>query len=188
MNVYDFDKTIYNGDSSLDFYLFCLKKHPQILRCVPHQLVGFALYARKRISKTKMKEYFFSFLKKLPDIEQDTAAFWETHRRKICPWYVARHQSQDIVISASPAFLLEGICARLGVTRLVASDVDCKTGLFQGENCRGEEKVRRFLQAFGEEPIDEFFSDSVSDAPLARLAKRAYIIKGGRISPWPSEK
>ena len=27
MNVYDFDKTIYDGDSTLDFYLFSLKKN-----------------------------------------------------------------------------------------------------------------------------------------------------------------
>ena len=25
-NQFDFDKTIYNGDSSVDFYKFCLKK------------------------------------------------------------------------------------------------------------------------------------------------------------------
>ena len=26
MNVYDFDKTIYDGDSTLDFYIFSVKK------------------------------------------------------------------------------------------------------------------------------------------------------------------
>ena len=25
MNVYDFDGTIYNGDSTIDFYLYCIK-------------------------------------------------------------------------------------------------------------------------------------------------------------------
>ena len=30
MNVYDFDKTIYYGDSTADFYLFCLKRHKKI--------------------------------------------------------------------------------------------------------------------------------------------------------------
>lgn len=32
MNVYDFDKTIYAGDSTIDFYLFCLKRQPAILQ------------------------------------------------------------------------------------------------------------------------------------------------------------
>ena len=31
MNVYDFDKTIYNGDSTRDFYLYSLIKHPEML-------------------------------------------------------------------------------------------------------------------------------------------------------------
>ena len=32
MNVYDFDKTIYDGDSSVDFYKFSLKRHPKLAR------------------------------------------------------------------------------------------------------------------------------------------------------------
>ena len=32
MNVYDFDKTIYKGDSTLDFYFFCLRKKPIIIK------------------------------------------------------------------------------------------------------------------------------------------------------------
>ena len=28
MNVYDFDGTIYDGDSTFDFYKYCMKKHP----------------------------------------------------------------------------------------------------------------------------------------------------------------
>ena len=36
MNVYDFDGTIYDGDSTLDFWYFCLKKHPQILLYLPY--------------------------------------------------------------------------------------------------------------------------------------------------------
>ena len=31
MNVYDFDKTIYDGDSTADFYLFSLGRHKKIL-------------------------------------------------------------------------------------------------------------------------------------------------------------
>ena len=37
MNVYDFDKTIYNGDSTLDFYIFSIKKNLLLLRYFPKQ-------------------------------------------------------------------------------------------------------------------------------------------------------
>jgi len=35
MNVYDFDGTIYNGDSTVDFFLFALKRKPSLLLNVP---------------------------------------------------------------------------------------------------------------------------------------------------------
>lgn len=31
MNIYDFDETIYDSDSTKDFYFYCLKKYPKIL-------------------------------------------------------------------------------------------------------------------------------------------------------------
>ena len=59
MNVYDFDGTIYEGDSTVDFFLYALKNRPSVLRYLPKQICGFILYAAKRIDKTKLKEYFF---------------------------------------------------------------------------------------------------------------------------------
>ena len=35
MNVYDFDKTIYDGDSTADFYLYALGKHKKNLLLAP---------------------------------------------------------------------------------------------------------------------------------------------------------
>lgn len=61
MNVYDFDKTIYEGDSTIDFYLFCLKKYPQILKYLPKQILGMLKYKIKSINKTQFKEDFFLF-------------------------------------------------------------------------------------------------------------------------------
>jgi phosphoserine phosphatase len=53
-----------------------------------------------------------------------------------------------------------------------------------GANCHDTEKVTRFREAHGEARIEEFYSDSRSDAPLAALAKRAYFIRNGRPEPW----
>lgn len=37
MNVYDFDGTIYDGDSSVDFFLYALKRMPSLIRYAPRQ-------------------------------------------------------------------------------------------------------------------------------------------------------
>ena len=64
MNVYDFDGTIYDGDSSIDFYLFCIKRKPSILfKSIIKQLSGAVLYTFKLITKKRYKEKYFSFLK-----------------------------------------------------------------------------------------------------------------------------
>ena len=34
MTGYDFDKTIYDGNSFIDFYLFCLKRHKWIVQSI----------------------------------------------------------------------------------------------------------------------------------------------------------
>ena len=39
MNVYDFDKTIYRGDSTKDFYFFLLRRHPVLIRYLPKQIM-----------------------------------------------------------------------------------------------------------------------------------------------------
>lgn len=184
MNVYDFDKTIYNGDSTIDFYLFCLKKHPSILLYIPAQIKGVILFKMGKIEKKKFKELFFSFLVKINDIERDIVLFWDEHEIKIKEWYKNKHREDDVIISASPHFLLKEICKRQKIKNLIATKVDKKTGKFESENCYGQEKVLRFSAQFGEKSIDEFYSDSFSDEPMSKMAKNSFIVKGDDIKPW----
>lgn len=38
IDVYDFDGTIYDGDSTVDFTRFCLRRHPGVLAGLPKLL------------------------------------------------------------------------------------------------------------------------------------------------------
>lgn len=184
MNIYDFDGTIYEGDSSVDFYWYALKKAPHILRFLPKQLLGFIRYARKQIDKTALKSHFFCFLSAI-DSEQLAISFWKKRQNKIAAWYRQQQAPDDIVISASPEFLLRPICDTLGIQHLIASLVNPKTGILDGENCYGTQKVCRLYAAYGSVRIDGFYSDSLSDAPLAKLAEHAYFVKNGTLTHWP---
>ena len=62
--------------------------------------------------------------------------------------------------------------------------MDKHTGEYRGPNCHGEEKVRRYQALYGQEGF-EFYSDSLSDAPMAQLACRAWMVRGDALSPWP---
>ena len=187
MNVYDFDKTIYRRDSSTDFILYLFRRRPALLRFLPRQ-IGAALkhYVFRRITKTRMKECFFSLFSACPEgAEPYVKDFWHLRRNGIFDWYRAQHQADDVIISASPRFLLEPICRELGITQLLASETDPKTGRFDGLNCPGEEKLRRFREKWPEGRIEKFYSDSHSDDPLAFAADQAFLVhKNGSRTGW----
>lgn len=184
MNAYDFDKTIYDGDSTADFYLFSLRRHKKILLLSP-SLFGafFRFYVLKKGTKTEFKEVMYRFLKYC-DTQKDVADFWEKNEVKIKKFYLAQKCENDVIISASPRFLLEPICRSLGLTHLIASEVDSQSGKYSGINCHGEEKVRRFREQFGDSAIEEFYSDSQSDLPMAKIAQNAFLVKGEKIEKW----
>ena len=186
LNVYDFDGTIYRGDSTADFYLYCLKRKPLLLCDLAVAGLYFAAYRIGLLSKTRAKERFYRFLTFLPDVDGMLEAFWQTHMDHIYPWYLAEKRTGDVIVSASPEFLLAPACRRLGVT-LIGSLVDKRTGKAGGENCHGPEKVRRLYAYCPGCRIARFYSDTRIDAPLARLADAAFLIQRGRVTPYPKK-
>ncbi len=189
MNIYDFDGTLYGGDSTADFLIYSIKKHPSLVRFLPGVAVAFSKYALGRMEKTKAKERLYRIFTGY-DAPALLEEFWDCHQHKVFSWYPGGQQEEtDIVISASPEFLLKPICQRLGIQYLIASRVDSRTGAYTGENCWGPEKVIRLKDELGYTHCDNFYSDSHSDQPLADIADRAFLVgKGGVISPWEPKK
>lgn len=184
MNAYDFDKTIYDGDSTADFYMFSLKRHKKIITLLPSFFGAFVrFYVFKKGNKTEFKEVMYRFLR-FCDIDKDIEDFWNENQVKIKKFYIKQQKSDDVIISASPVFLLAPICKRLNINHLIASEVDKKSGKYSGINCHGKEKVRRFYETFKNGKVDEFYSDSYSDTPMAEIAQKAYIVKKEKISYW----
>jgi phosphatidylglycerophosphatase C len=182
--IYDFDHTIYAGDSTVDFFLFCIRTSPKCLWRIPEIFIGFLRYHLHLCNKTQLKQAFFSFLKNVPDVDESVKQFWELNKWKIKSFYENTSHNNDVIISASPEFLLEPICKQLGVVHLIGSRVDKKNGKFTGDNCYGVEKIRRLEEKLGDCQIEQFYSDSLSDLPLAKLAKKAFMVKRERIDPW----
>ena len=188
MNVYDFDNTILRGDRSVRFFAWCLVHRPRMWADVPAQIIHGLLFILHLKPKQAFKQRMFHFLTLIGDTDAAVDAFWRDNFRRVKAWYPPRHRSDDVVISASPEFLIRPACARLDITCVIGSPVDKRTGHFLGPNCHGKEKVSRFHARFPGSRIGEFFSDSHSDDPLAALADRAYLVKGERLLPWSADK
>ena len=188
MNVYDFDKTIYEGDCTLDFWRYSVRRYPRTLRAFPLALYAGGAYRCGFYSKERFKETFYRFLQYVPDVGDAVRYFWDVHASKMSAWYLKQMRADDLIISASPEFLISELCARLEV-RYIASKVDPLTGKLGSPNCAGVEKVNRLIAEYPDAEIEQFYSDSESDAPLAHLAAQAYLVKGGSIMNWsPANK
>ena len=180
MNVYDFDKTHYRGDSATHFWWFCAFRHPQTFLT----LFGAAGPAAKaltgNLSRGELKHKLYRFLRHIDDPQRETELFWDAPFGGIFPWYLERRRDDDLIISASPDFLIREACRRLDVAFL-ATPMDIRTGVLLGTNCRGEEKVLRFHEAYGHAPVEEFYSDSLADLPMMQEAERGYLVKNGAV-------
>ncbi len=184
MNVYDFDKTIYKKDCTIEFYLFCIRKRPSLALCILPQTFAAGMYLINAYSKTRFKEKFFCFLKYIEDVDAYVEQFWEKENGNISEWYLRNQRENDVIVSASPEFLVSKETNRLGIEYVIASEVDKKSGKFLSENCYGEEKEKRFRREFPIDRIDEFYSDSKSDEALASIAQRAYLVDDEEIYDW----
>ena len=184
INVYDFDKTIYDGDSTIDFYLFCICKNPILVFLLPITILYFIIYKLKIIDKLKFKEKFFSFLKYIKNIDNLVQLFWERNKKKIKTWFINDNSSNKIIISASPEFLLRYIINEINVIDIIGTKVNKHTGKFESKNCYGKEKVKRLNEKYSECLIEKFFSDSKSDKYLAQISKTSFLVKKDVVKRW----
>lgn len=187
MTVYDFDNTIYRGESSIDFFRFCLRRKPSLVRFLPIVFWKLLRYKRCRTTADEIihwgEHVLRAFLSEVGDVDELVNAFWDSHEDRIKPFYRLQQKPDDLILSGSPELLLCEICRRLGVHRYLGTRIDLDTGTVKSL-CFAENKVRIFRDAYPDEPVDAFYSDSLHDLPMMRLADRAYLVHGSRIELW----
>ena len=131
MNVYDFDGTICFKSSPIVFWKICIKRKPIILICLPIQTVGFLLY---KYGLIKDPSLFYIFTRFFKDETKVIKEFCDTQEKNMCEWYLKQKMDDDIIVSASPEFLIKEMAKRLNVS-YVASKVDFRTGKFIDPPC-----------------------------------------------------
>ena len=195
LSVYDFDKTIYNGETLNDFYRFYLIKKPWKIYTVIFQLWYFLLYVLKIINLEKLKENFLRFLngENTGELKKLIREFWEKKESKINPWVkdeILKNKKETeilVAISASPTFLIIDRLRLMGFDVVIGTDFLFESTKFHShitsKNCKNYEKVKR-LDKWAEDnniqyDIVNFYSDSIADKPLFDLAEHKYWIKKG---------
>ena len=180
MNGYDFDKTILKGNSVRRFSLFCYVRLPYLWLLLPELLLAVILYGLRIIRKEgflRMLEFFIVFV---PRRQKFVERFWDKNFKHVQQWYLDSKRPDDVVVSASPDFLIDEICSRLNVVSIASKTG--KRGQVVGKHCYGAHKVEMFRARFGETKLESFYSDSMTDAPMFQLAQRGYLVKGNKIT------
>lgn len=186
MNVYDFDNTVYKGESALQFFFFYIKRDPYLLRYLPKVMRALVKYKAGKVTvEQALSEYapfVEEYFRKIPDLRADAVVFWNEHEKNVKPFYKELQREDDVFVTASPINTMREICDRLGVKHCVGSVIDEKTGKIT-RLCMRSHKVPAFLEAFPGANIDNFYTDSPkNDAPLIELAEHAFIVKGNKIT------
>ncbi|MGM9874573.1 MAG: HAD-IB family phosphatase [Bacilli bacterium] len=184
MNIYDFDNTIYNGDTNKDILLYSFKKHPfKVIKALNKTKKLERDYKRGLITFERVKEAMLSFLFEIEDLNGYIEKFVDSHMKNIKPWYLSRKTEYDIVISASYELWIIPFCKKLGIKYVLATKTD-KDGHIIGKNCKGEEKVKRLASTIPNAQIVTSYSDSESDLPILNIAKTAYVVEGNKLIPY----
>lgn len=189
VNVYDFDNTIYRGESTLDYYFFCVKHHPRLIRFVFVVVYELIRYKMCLVSEDELmslcEKYVCSFLNDCPDSLVLAEKFWDKNIKKIKPFYYALHHENDVIISASFGFMLRPIMKKLGVKELLCSEVDLESGKIE-RLCFRRNKRLLFESAY-KDKIENFYTDSLNDVPLMQMSKNAFLVKGDTVKRWRND-
>ena len=186
MNVYDFDGTIFPTDCSIDFFIWCMKRHPKLcFTFAPKVIINLIKRKMGKMPEYLMQREFFCYLTLIDDFDEQIERYWDKNENKIAPWYLKQKRPDDLIISASPDCIIGPIANRLGVN-FMATEFDRQFGVFLNNHMYAKEKAQYMIDN-GFPLIENFYSDSLADTPLALCAEKAHLVtkKASAVTDWP---
>jgi phosphoserine phosphatase len=184
LNVYDFDNTIYRGESGVDLFFFYLKKDPSLLKSIPWGIKLIIKYKTGKMTLQQVLDDYSGLIveygNRLDSFEQDMVEFWDKHEHKVKPIYKKLHQPDDVILTACPDIIVGEICKRLGITNIIATETEPGTKRLI-RFCYRENKVNAFRDRYPDAVIENFYTDSYNDKAVFDLAKNVYLVKGNKV-------
>ena len=193
--IFDIDYTITKKETLMELFKYAIKSDKRNLKFLPRAIYCGIMYLIKFYDEKKVKEAFLKFIENIK--EEDLCVlvkrFYNDRLKNILykdaldMMKELKSKGYDIyLISASPEFYLTEFYAIEEVDKIIGTKFKFENGIFlrqmDGENCKGEEKVKRLKAYLKENNIDVdfnesyMFSDSLSDKPLLDLVGKPYLI------------
>lgn len=193
--IFDVDYTLTKKETLIEFYKFMIIKKPGLIKHLPNTLKAAFFYLFKSMELKKAKEHFLSFTEGVHEKEMNEIVkeFYKTRLSNILYGdaiekirELKKHGCKVYLISASAEFYLNELYNIPEVDKVIGTRLKVEDGIHKceivGENCKGEEKVKRLMEVLKEENLEVdfkesyMFSDSLSDLPLFNLVGHPYLI------------
>lgn len=190
--IFDLDGTLTRKDTYFPFLLSCIGRFGLSKHSIWRIPFYTSLFLCGRITRTRLKEIFLDSvlagvtLNKLKPLTERYIS--DLLERKMNHPVIQRLRSHlerhDRVILATASFDLyvNELAERLKIPHVVCTraevDEGVVTGRIDGENCRGEEKVRRLegLLSPSDWSSSIFYTDHLSDLPLLKKVKEGVLV------------
>ncbi|MEO6455016.1 MAG: HAD-IB family hydrolase [Ginsengibacter sp.] len=184
----DFDGTITNKDSFLDFILFSSTIPKLVLRSI-FALPFFIAYKLKLMESDPAKEKIFStFFKNIP--EKDLIVAGEQYCRKKLKKILRKNAIATLrdhqqlahticIVTASAGYWVKPWCDENNY-QLICTGYQTQsgkmTGRYDGNNCRGVEKVNKIKEKYNLTDFTEIYcyGDTKDDLPMLKLGTKKY--------------
>ena len=193
--IFDIDYTITRKETLMEFFKYLVSKDIKNIKFLPRALYSGLMYGIKVYDEKRVKECFLKFIENIDEAElaKLTKSFYDEKISKIlykdAVDMIKKLKKEGyivVLISASPEFYVKEFYAIKEVDLIIGTKFTFEGGKFirkmDGNNCKGEEKVRRLNKVLKEKNIkvdfknSYMFSDSLSDKPLLDLVGNPYLI------------
>ena len=122
MNIYAFDGLLYRGHCAGDFYRFCLRKHPSLLRWLPLHLWVLSKYLFGFLDQSQL---LYEIFRHVPHPEEMAQSFWSQRKHRLSP---RRFAPGDAILSSAPLWLLRPAMDALSAPAAVALEQPLPVG------------------------------------------------------------
>ena len=184
MKVFDFDNTLYHGESAVDLALYMIKNNKRIILYLPKIFINLIKYKLCMVDKKKMVTAINDFLNNVlcskDEVYSAVNGFWEKNKYKLDRKMLDKIRRDDVIITAGPDFLINGIRNLINTDHIISSIIDPDKMKVRYLNF-GDNKVKGYRALYGEKNIDCFYTDSYNDKALMDISDRVFIVKKGRL-------
>lgn len=182
--AFDFDGTLTVKDSFMSFLRWRVSAgrfQAGMLRLAPASLAYLGHRNRGKIKAAAVREFLRGVTRE--QLEAEARAFAQTVAPRLLrpdavhTWnHWRQRRAKLVIVTASPTHVVAPFARGLGADLLIGTELafdeqDRVTGAFAGQNCRGDEKVRRLREVFGEHiRLKAAYGDTSGDTAMLSIA------------------